>query len=72
MPPSSTQSGRRRSRKRFLTPFCDLLNRLHRFDADQFLVQAAEEVTQAVGVQAELVQDRGVQAFDVQRVFDGA
>ena len=47
------------------------MDRLGAFDADELLVQAAVEVGQAVGVEAELVQDRRVQPLDVQAVLDG-
>ena len=40
-------------------------------DADQLLIQPAVEVGEPVGVEAQLVQDRGVQVLDVEGVFDG-
>ena len=39
-------------------------------DADQLLIKAAIEVRKPVGVQAHLVQNRGMQAFDMERFFD--
>jgi hypothetical protein len=49
----------------------DLPDRVHVLDADQFLVQAAVEVGELVRVEAHLMQDRGVQVFDVEGGLDG-
>lgn len=49
----------------------DLLDRFNVFDTDEFLVEAVVEVAEAVGVEAELVQDRRVESLDVHGVFDG-
>ena len=48
----------------------DLPDRLGPFDADELLVQPAVEVGEAVGVQAKLGEDRGVEVLDVEPVLD--
>ena len=48
-----------------------LADRLGPLDADQLLVQAAVEVVEPVGVEAELVQDRSMEVLDVEAVLDG-
>src|SRR6185295_12566755 len=48
-----------------------LLDRFRAFHADQFLIQAAEEIRQMVRVEAELIQNRCVQILDVEAVLDG-
>src|SRR5262245_40319535 len=45
------------------------LNRFDVFHADEPLVQHAVEIAKPVGIEAHLVQDGGVQALDVQRIF---
>ena len=42
-----------------MTPSNNLADRFDFFDSDEFLVEAAVEVGEFVGVDAELVQDRG-------------
>src|SRR5437016_235238 len=49
----------------------DLPDRLDRLDADQLLIQAAEEIIQPVRIQAQLVQDGGVQVLDVEGTLHG-
>ena len=49
----------------------NLSNRLGPFDADQFVLQAAIEIGQVIGVEPHLLQDGGVQMFDVQRISHG-
>ncbi len=49
----------------------DLMDGFDRFHADQFLVQARVEVGESIGVDAQLMQDRGVQSFDVEGIVDG-
>ena len=49
----------------------DLMDRFDRFHADQFLVQTRVEVGESIGVDAQLMQDRGVQSFDVEGIVDG-
>src|SRR3954454_19733611 len=46
-------------------------DRLGALDADELLVQAVVEVAQALGVEAELVEDGGVQVLDVEAVGGG-
>ncbi|CAD72466.1 hypothetical protein-transmembrane prediction [Rhodopirellula baltica SH 1] len=48
----------------------DFVDGANVFDANQFLVQATIEVGQMVWIESHLMQDRGVQVTDVQRVFD--
>ncbi len=43
----------------------DLVNRLDLFDANKFLIQAAVEIGESVWIDPKLMQDRGVQVFDV-------
>src|SRR5690348_12692411 len=47
------------------------MDRVGALDADQLLVQAAVEVGQAVWVEPELVQDRGVEVLYLERLLDG-
>src|SRR5205823_14159743 len=50
----------------------DFLDRLGAFDPDQLLVEAAVEIGQAIRLEAELVQDGGVEVFDVERPVRGS
>ena len=50
-------------------PLGDLVDRFDVLDANQFLIQAAVEIGESIGIQAHLVQDRRVKLFDVQRPF---
>src|SRR5437764_1500242 len=47
------------------------MDRLGPFDPDELLVQAAVEVAQSVGVEAELMQDRSMEPLDMEPVRDG-
>lgn len=49
----------------------DLADRLDRFDTNEFLVKAAVEVGESVRVEAHLLQDRGVEALHMERLFEG-
>src|SRR5438105_1947587 len=49
----------------------DLPDRLGPLDPHELLVQAAVEVAESIGVEAELVQDRSMEALDVEPVRDG-
>jgi hypothetical protein len=46
-------------------------NRFRVLDADEVLVQAAIEEAEAVGVEAELATNRGVEVLHLERVLDG-
>jgi hypothetical protein len=48
----------------------DLPDRFSTFDADKLLLQAAVEVGQAVGIETELGEHRGVKVLDVEPVLD--
>src|SRR5262245_44578933 len=48
----------------------DFFNWRRMLDADEFLVEPSEEVAEGVGIEAELVEDGGMQAFDVHRLVD--
>jgi hypothetical protein len=48
----------------------DLVNWLNRFDPDEFLIEAAKEVTELIGVEAHLAENRRMEPFDVHRLLD--
>ena len=48
----------------------DLLNRIGTFDADQSLIESTVEIGQSVGIEPELLQNRGVNPFDMHAIFD--
>src|SRR5437867_3525977 len=49
----------------------DLTDRLSPLDPDELLMQSAIEVAQAVGVEAELMQDRSMEPLDMEPVLAG-
>src|SRR5215212_9736702 len=67
--PGSRRIGPVAFSRRLADEFAD---RLRAFDADELLVEAAVEVGEAVGVEAQLLQDGGVQVLDVERLLHGA
>src|SRR5437764_11509438 len=54
-----------------MTSSDDLMDRLSSLDADELLVQAAVEVAESVGVEAELVQECRMEPLDMEPVLDG-
>src|SRR5262245_37480632 len=49
----------------------NLFDRLRAFDADEFLVEAAVEVAESIGIEAQQMQRGGVDGLDMQAVIDG-
>ena len=48
----------------------DRINRIRALDSHELLIEAVVEVGAIVRIEAELVQDGGVEVFDVEAVFD--